>query len=134
MNVLSVTIVVLLLCSEMKSLFGLTKKLRIAGGSYSNRHDSRLLSSTMSSLDIPGTDKSIEYNYIELDNSIKVLMIRDPTSQKSSASLAVAVGAASDPPERAGLAHFTGINIINIININSINIKINIRACGILRK
>jgi len=88
----------------------------------------------MSSLDIPGTDKSIEYNYIELDNSIKVLMIRDPTSQKSSASLAVAVGAASDPPERAGLAHFTGINIINIININSINIKINIRACGVLRK
>ena len=58
-------------------------------------------------IDIPGADKKIEYHYIELPNKIPVLMIRDPNSQKSSASLAVKVGASSDPWTLPGLAHFT---------------------------
>lgn len=75
----------------------ISRKLQLKGGSRPN----------VEFIDIPGTDKKIEYNYIQLENSIKVLMVRDPTSQKSSAALAVKVGAASDPDDKPGLAHFT---------------------------
>ncbi|WP_390594100.1 insulinase family protein [Simiduia litorea] len=47
-----------------------------------------------------------DYKYIELANGLKVLLISDPSTQESAASLQVAVGSAQDPEGREGLAHF----------------------------
>ena len=57
---------------------------------------------------VPGNDPSLEWSSFPLPgNGIPVVICRDPSSLKASASLAVKVGAASDPPNMAGLAHFT---------------------------
>ncbi len=47
-----------------------------------------------------------EYRYLTLSNELKVLLISDPTADKSAASLDVNVGSSDDPAEREGLAHF----------------------------
>uniref|UniRef100_A0A8C0JL57 Insulin-degrading enzyme n=1 Tax=Canis lupus dingo TaxID=286419 RepID=A0A8C0JL57_CANLU len=47
-----------------------------------------------------------EYRGLELANGIKVLLISDPTTDKSSAALDVHIGSLSDPPNIAGLSHF----------------------------
>lgn len=47
-----------------------------------------------------------EYRRFTLDNGLKVILLSDPKLNKSSASLAVAVGSMSDPANRQGLAHF----------------------------
>jgi insulysin len=47
-----------------------------------------------------------EYRRLTLDNGLKVILLSDPKLNKSSASLAVAVGSYSDPANRQGLAHF----------------------------
>ncbi len=47
-----------------------------------------------------------EYRRFILDNGLKVILLSDPKLNKSSASLAVAVGSYSDPAHRQGLAHF----------------------------
>ncbi len=46
------------------------------------------------------------YRYITLTNQLRVLLISDPETEKSAASLDVAIGANQNPPEREGLAHF----------------------------
>jgi len=46
------------------------------------------------------------YQDFTLDNGLKVLIISDPETKKAAASLDVFVGSASDPEDRAGLAHF----------------------------
>ncbi len=46
------------------------------------------------------------YQAFTLDNELKVLIISDPETKKAAASLDVFVGSASDPDNRAGLAHF----------------------------
>ena len=46
------------------------------------------------------------YESFTLDNQLDVLIISDPTEDKAAASLDVFVGSASDPEDRAGLAHF----------------------------
>ncbi len=46
------------------------------------------------------------YQYLELRNGMKVLLISDAKADKAAASLDVAVGSASDPKGREGLAHF----------------------------
>jgi insulysin len=46
------------------------------------------------------------YRYIELDNGLRALLISDPDTEKSAASLDVYVGSASNPADRGGLAHF----------------------------
>lgn len=46
------------------------------------------------------------YRGLELKNGLKVLLISDPTTDKSSASLNVHVGSMSDPEDLPGLAHF----------------------------
>lgn len=48
-----------------------------------------------------------EYNMIKLDNLLDVLIIYDPDTKVSSASMSVGVGYYQDPPEFMGLAHFT---------------------------
>jgi len=47
-----------------------------------------------------------QYRYFELDNGMEVLLISDPESTKSAASMKVDVGSYSDPVDREGLAHF----------------------------
>ena len=47
-----------------------------------------------------------QYQAFTLDNDLKVLIISDPETKKAAASLDVFVGSASDPDDRAGLAHF----------------------------
>ena len=40
-----------------------------------------------------------QYKYLELDNKMKVILVSDPDSQKSAASVNVGVGSFSDPVE-----------------------------------
>jgi len=47
-----------------------------------------------------------QYQAFSLDNELEVLIISDPDSDKAAASLDVFIGSASDPEDRAGLAHF----------------------------
>lgn len=47
-----------------------------------------------------------QYRYLVLSNQLKVLLISDPETEKSAASLDVHIGANQNPPEREGLAHF----------------------------
>jgi secreted Zn-dependent insulinase-like peptidase len=52
----------------------------------------------------PNDDKS--YRYIKLDNGLRAVLVSDPSSKKSAASLDVYIGSASNPSDRGGLAHF----------------------------
>lgn len=47
-----------------------------------------------------------EYRGLTLANGAKVLLVSDPTTDKSAACLCVEVGHMSDPPDIPGLAHF----------------------------
>ena len=47
-----------------------------------------------------------QYRYLELPNHLKVLLISDPNTDKSAASMDVHVGSAADPQQLLGLAHF----------------------------
>lgn len=46
------------------------------------------------------------YQYLTLNNQLKVLLISDASAEKAAASLDVHVGSRYDPPHRQGLAHF----------------------------
>ncbi len=46
------------------------------------------------------------YHYLELANRLRVLLICDPETDKSAASLAVNTGHFDDPVDRQGMAHF----------------------------
>ncbi|XP_053683115.1 insulin-degrading enzyme [Sabethes cyaneus] len=46
------------------------------------------------------------YRGLQLENGLKVLLISDPTTDKSAAAMSVQVGHLSDPDEIPGLAHF----------------------------
>ncbi len=52
----------------------------------------------------PNDDR--QYRYLMLDNNLPVLLISDPDSNKSAASMDVSVGSGDDPQDRPGLAHF----------------------------
>ena len=47
-----------------------------------------------------------DYRAITLDNGLEALLVSDPDTDKAAASLDVNVGAANDPADRPGLAHF----------------------------
>ena len=47
-----------------------------------------------------------QYQYMELDNQLKVVLVSDPTADHGAASLDVNVGSLQDPQLRPGLAHF----------------------------
>lgn len=47
-----------------------------------------------------------EYRYVQLDNKLQVLLISDPTAEKSAAALDINVGSNQNPKDREGLAHF----------------------------
>ncbi len=46
------------------------------------------------------------YRYLKLENQLGVLLISDPSTEKSAAALDINVGANQNPVNRAGLAHF----------------------------
>jgi insulysin len=55
------------------------------------------------------TGKSDWRNYrpIRLSNGVTCILVQDKESKTTACSVAVAVGASSDPREMSGLAHFT---------------------------
>jgi protease-3 len=48
----------------------------------------------------------LNYDYFELENKMKVVVINDPKAKKSAASMNVSVGYLKDPKDCFGLAHF----------------------------
>ena len=52
-----------------------------------------------------GSDKR-DYRGMVLSNGMKVLLVSDPTTDKSSAAMDVNIGHLTDPAELPGLAHF----------------------------
>ena len=52
----------------------------------------------------PNDDRS--YRFIKLENELRVILVLDPETTKSSASLQVGVGSSLDPEKFPGLAHF----------------------------
>merc|ERR1719285_1316185 len=58
----------------------------------------------------PDITKSAEdgrnYKGLELKNGMKVLLVSDPTTDKSAAAMDVHIGHMSDPPNLPGIAHF----------------------------
>ena len=52
----------------------------------------------------PNDDR--DYGLIELDNGLEVILVSDPNAEKSAAALSVGLGAASDPEEYPGMAHY----------------------------
>lgn len=52
----------------------------------------------------PNDDR--EYRVITLPNQIEVMLISDPTTEKSAASLSVGVGLLQDPMSQQGMAHY----------------------------
>ena len=49
---------------------------------------------------------SREYKSIVLDNQLEVMLVSDPSIEKSAAALSVAVGSFQEPKEFGGLAHY----------------------------
>lgn len=52
----------------------------------------------------PNDERS--YRYVELDNGLRALLVSDADADKAAAALDIYVGSASNPKDRAGLAHF----------------------------
>ena len=46
------------------------------------------------------------YDLIELANGLEVMLVSDPTAEKSAAALSIGLGAASDPEDYPGMAHY----------------------------
>jgi insulysin len=46
------------------------------------------------------------YQYMQLENGLKVLLVNTPDADKASAAMSVSVGSMDDPDGREGLAHF----------------------------
>lgn len=49
----------------------------------------------------------LQYQVIELDNHMRVLLVSDPNAIKSLGDITVSVGSLHDPTEQQGLAHYT---------------------------
>ena len=50
----------------------------------------------------PNDDRA--YDLIELGNGLEVMLVSDPTAEKSAAALSIGLGAASDPEDYPGMA------------------------------
>ncbi len=62
--------------------------------------------STFNDQPIVSDNDEKQYRYLELDNSLRVLLISDPKADRAAASLDVHAGSLQDPTLRPGLAHF----------------------------
>jgi len=52
----------------------------------------------------PNDDRA--YALVELANGLEVMLVSDPTVEKSAAALSVGLGAAADPDDYPGMAHY----------------------------
>ena len=55
---------------------------------------------------VQSPNDDLKYRYLELENTLPVLLISDPDTTKAAAALDVMVGSGDNPPGRGGLAHF----------------------------
>ena len=65
---------------------------------------SSMMGARSSIIKSPNDDR--EYRHLVLDNGLRVVLVSDPETDKSAASLSVFRGSFDDPVERPGLAHF----------------------------
>jgi len=80
-------------------------------GLHGRRTAARHLSLAMSTkssvpVEIPLTDTR-EYAMVTLKNALRCIVVSDSTSEKSAAAIVLRAGAALDPPDHPGMAHFT---------------------------
>ncbi len=68
--------------------------------------DAAVTSTSLVDISISRTGDNRNYHTFKLDNGLEVLVITDPSLQKSSAAMDVNVGSLEDPEEHLGLAHF----------------------------
>ena len=54
---------------------------------------------------IKSTNDSLEYKFIELENKMKCILIKDDKTEKSAVVVSVGVGWMEDPSDTYGLAH-----------------------------
>ena len=47
-----------------------------------------------------------QYKYLTLDNKLRIVLVSDPSVERSAAAVSVHAGYSSDPPWLPGLAHF----------------------------
>ncbi|KAG0475672.1 hypothetical protein HPP92_015358 [Vanilla planifolia] len=76
----------------------------------------------------PRNDKR-EYRRIVLPNSLEALIISDPETDKSAASMDVSVGYFSDPEGVEGLAHFLGRHFGLAFGMNKMNVLCVVDGC-----
>ncbi|KAK3095847.1 hypothetical protein FSP39_019946 [Pinctada imbricata] len=87
-------------CSSWLTVFG---EINLTVSSMSNEH----LVRTFSGEDVTkSAEDQREYRGLEMKNGMKVLLISDPKTDKSSAAMDVNIGYYKDPRELPGLAHF----------------------------
>ena len=55
---------------------------------------------------VSSPNDSRAYRLITLENGIEVMLVSDPAAEKSAAALSIGVGAASDPEDYPGMAHY----------------------------
>ena len=55
---------------------------------------------------VSSPNDSRAYRLIALENGMEVMLVSDPSAEKSAAALSIGVGAASDPEDYPGMAHY----------------------------
>ncbi|XP_071071874.1 insulin-degrading enzyme isoform X6 [Dasypus novemcinctus] len=99
----------LVLPSTFRSVFGVRLPLQKRISGFQKKTYSKMSNSPIKRIGnhiIKSPEDKREYRGLELANGIKVLLISDPTTDKSSAALDVHIGSLSDPTNIAGLSHF----------------------------
>ncbi|HUJ73626.1 MAG TPA: insulinase family protein, partial [bacterium] len=50
--------------------------------------------------------QSLQYRRLVLPNQLRVILVSDPTAERSAAAMTVGAGSLEDPPDHQGMAHF----------------------------
>ncbi|XP_028738725.1 insulin-degrading enzyme isoform X2 [Peromyscus leucopus] len=97
------------LSSTLRSILGARRPLAKRQCGFQRKTYSKMSNPAIQRIEdqiVKSPEDKREYRGLELANGIKVLLISDPTTDKSSAALDVHIGSLSDPPNIAGLSHF----------------------------
>jgi secreted Zn-dependent insulinase-like peptidase len=69
--------------------------------------DTRSTAAELNPIDVrKSPNDNRNYRYLTLENKLRVLLVSDPTTDKSAAALAVYRGSFHEPADKSGLAHF----------------------------
>ncbi|CAG9815290.1 unnamed protein product [Phaedon cochleariae] len=101
-------VIMIALCKHCESRYTSEKNYTVGPAKQSiSKMDnlSNLVLRRIDNITKSGEDKRL-YRGLELSNHMKVLLVSDPNTDKSSAAMDVNVGFLSDPKEVLGLAHF----------------------------